>query len=136
MKKFKLGVLIFLMNALNAFNCMAQGTPAATPAGQAAQPSFGSMLMPFAIIMVIFYFLMIRPQKKKMDQEQKFLNSLKKGDEVYTRGGLLGTIQGLTDTVVILDVGEGMKLKVLRSQVAGESKSVVQKNVQEQSLKK
>ena len=96
----------------------------ATAAGPVPQPSFLSIMMHFAIIMVIFYFLMIRPQKKKMEQETKFLNALKKGDEVYTRSGLIGTIYGMADKIVTLEVAEGIKLKVLKSQIAGDAKAL------------
>ena len=95
---------------------------AAPAAGAAQQPSFLSMMMPFAIIMFIFYFLMIRPQKKKLEQETKFLNALKKGDEVYTRAGLIGTIYGMADKIVTLEVSDGIKLKVLKNQIAGDAK--------------
>ncbi len=100
----------------------AASAPAATTT--AAQPSFLSMMMPFAIIMFIFYFLMIRPQKKKMEQETKFLNALKKGDEVYTRSGLIGTIYGMADKIVTLEVSDGIKLKVLKAQIAGDAKAL------------
>ena len=79
---------------------------------------------PFIIIFFIFYFLMIRPQKKKMEEEQKLLSNLQKGDEIYTKSGVLGKIIGITDKVVTLDVDEGSKLKVLRSQVGGLSAKI------------
>lgn len=83
------------------------------------QPAFWQSLMPIVIIFIIFYFLMIRPQKKKMDQEQAFLAGLNKGDEVYTKSGMIGTISGLTDRVVTLEVADGVRVKVLRGQIAG-----------------
>lgn len=98
---------------------------ASAPTAAKQQPAFSAMnLLPFAIIFFIFYFLLIRPQKKKMEKEQQYLNQIKKGDEVYTRAGILGTIVGLTDKVVTLDVGGGTQFKVLRSQVAGDSKAI------------
>ncbi len=109
---------------LSVTQSMVFAQDAAAPAAAAQQPSFLSMMMPFAIIMFIFYFLMIRPQKKKLEQETKFLNALKKGDEVYTRAGLIGTIYGLADKIVTLEVAEGIKLKVLKSQVAGDAKTL------------
>lgn len=77
--------------------------------------------VPFLIIFGIFYFLLIRPQKKKLQLEQQMLNQLTKGDEVYTKGGMLGTITGMTDKIVTLEVSDGVKLKMLRAQVAGKS---------------
>lgn len=75
--------------------------------------------LPLVVVFVIFYFLMIRPQKKKFEQEQALLGKLAKGDEVYTKSGIIGVIHGLTETVVTLDIGNGTQLKVLKSQVAG-----------------
>lgn len=82
--------------------------------------------LPLVVVFVIFYFLMIRPQKKKFEQEQALLEKLAKGDEVYTKSGLIGTIYGITDTVVTLEVSEGVKLKVLKSQVAGLYKALTE----------
>lgn len=74
--------------------------------------------VPFILVFFVFYFLMVRPQKKKLEQERDFLNQLKKGDEVYTKAGIVGTIVGMTDTVVDLEVSQGVKIKVVRSQIA------------------
>jgi preprotein translocase subunit YajC len=83
------------------------------------QPNFLVQFAPFIVIFFIFYFLMIRPQKKRMMEEQNLLNSLNKGDEIYTKSGIIGTITGLTEKVVTLEVSQGVKMKVLRSHVAG-----------------
>ena len=85
--------------------------------GAQANPFMG--FIPFILVFVVFYFLMIRPQKKRMEQERGFLSSLKKGDKVYTKSGILGTIMGLTDKIVDMEVAPGVKIKVLRSQVSG-----------------
>ena len=87
----------------------------------AAQPSPMASLLPFALIFMVFYFLMIRPQKKKMVEEQKYLSELTRGDEVYTKSGILGAITGFTEKVVTLEVSEGVRVKVLRGQIAGSS---------------
>lgn len=83
--------------------------------------------IPFILIFAVFYFLMIRPQKKKLDEEKKMLMALGKGDEVYTKSGIIGTISGLTDDIVTLEVGDGVKMKMLRGQVGGLSKSIFKK---------
>ncbi len=80
--------------------------------------------VPFIVIFAIFYFLVIRPQKGKIEQEQKMLQSLTKGDEIYTKAGILGTIYGMTDKVVTLEVENGVRFKILRSQVGGLAKSI------------
>jgi len=80
--------------------------------------------VPFILIFGVFYFLMIRPQKKKFEEEQNFLKSIKSGDEVYTKAGLIGTISGQTDKVVTLEVADGVKMKVLKGQIAGSTKKL------------
>lgn len=94
----------------------------AAPAPQGGFTSF----IPLIAIFFIFYFLMIRPQKKKMDEEQKFLDAIKKGDEVFTKSGLLGKVHGLTDKVVTLELEEGVRIKFLRSQIGGSSKELLE----------
>jgi len=94
-----------------------EATTAAAPAAQNPLTGF----LPFIVIFFIFYFLMIRPQKKKFQEEQSMLKALTKGDEVYTKSGLLGIISGMTDRVVTLEVSDGVKIKVLREQVGGKA---------------
>lgn len=96
---------------------------------QAAAPQAQNPIMsmvPFVLIFVVFYFLMIKPQKKKMQQEQDFIKAIKKGDDIYTKSGILGKIWGMNDKVVTLEVEDGSKFKILRSQIAGLSKSVLE----------
>lgn len=96
----------------------------------AAPPAQNPMMqfLPLIIVFVIFYFLMIRPQKKKYDQEQELLSKLSKGDEIYTKAGLIGTIYGMTDTVVTVEVSEGVRFKILKNQVAGLYKTLTETN--------
>ena len=102
-------------------NAFAQATPVAAPA-QSPLMQF----LPLVLVFVIFYFFMIRPQKKKYDQEQALLSTIAKGDEIYTKSGIIGTIYGITDTVVTIEVSEGVRFKVLKSQVAGLYKTLVE----------
>jgi preprotein translocase subunit YajC len=108
---------IALMSSTSAFAQAAAAAPAQNPLMQ---------FLPLVVVFVIFYFLMIRPQKKKYDQEQALLKELAKGDEVYTKSGLIGTIYGMTDTVVTLEVSEGVRFKVLKGQVAGLYKTLTE----------
>ena len=78
-------------------------------AGQAAGGQEGNLfasLMPFALIFVIFYFLLIRPQQKKAKEEQNMLQGLKKGDPVLTIGGMYGRIVDIDGDVMTVDLGE------------------------------
>jgi len=87
--------------------------------GAGSSPSTLEMLLPFVFVFVIFYFLIIRPQGKKLKEHDKFVNDLKRGDAVITNSGILGTIDGITDQIVNLEIASGVKLKVLKKQIAG-----------------
>jgi preprotein translocase subunit YajC len=95
----------------------------------ATQPSPWTSLIPFALVFVVFYFLMIKPQKKRMQQEQDFINALKKGDEVYTKSGIIGTVNGISDKVITLEVNDGVKFKILKSQIGGSAKTLSEATV-------
>ena len=92
---------------------------------QQAQPNMLEMFLPFVAIFVIFYFLIIRPQSKKLKQHEGFLKEVKRGDEVVTASGILGKVDGLTDHVVTLEIANGVKIKMLRKQIAGSSASAI-----------
>lgn len=73
------------------------------------------------LMIAVFYFILIRPQQKKQKEQESWLKSLKKGDEVVTSGGVIGRISGLTDNTVTLEVQEKVRIKVLRSSVSGKA---------------
>ena len=75
--------------------------------------------LPFVLIIVIMYFLMIRPQVKRQKERQKMIDAIQKGDKDVTNGGIHGKIVGFTDEdkVVILQVDEKVKLNVDRSAI-------------------
>lgn len=83
------------------------------------QPSGIMMFIPYIAVFAILYFMMFRPQQQKAKQHLKFLEALKRGDEVVTSSGILGKIEGLTEKVATLDVGNGVRIQVLRKQIAG-----------------
>lgn len=87
----------------------------ATPGG----PSMMMQLVPFLFIFFIFYFLIIRPQNKKLKAQNDFVSNLKHGDEVVTSSGIIGRIDGMTDLIVTLEVSSGAKMKILRRQITG-----------------
>lgn len=90
------------------------------PTGPAAMLQFA----PFLIIILIFYFLLIRPQQKRAKEHQDFLQALKKGDAVVTTGGLFGTITGLNDKFVTLEIADNVRVKIARQHVMGSPKDV------------
>ena len=116
--------MIKKMIVMNALVGLIADAAAQTAPQAAEQPNPLMSIAPFAIIFVIFYFLMIRPQKKKLEEEKAMLGGLNRGDEVYTKSGLLGKIVGLTEKVVTLEVCEGTKLKVLRAHIGGSSEKL------------
>jgi len=75
-------------------------------------------LLPIILIFVIFYFLLIRPQKKQQDLHKKMISSLKKNDEVITAGGIHGTIMNVKDNTVTLKVDDNVKVEVQKSSIA------------------
>jgi len=79
---------------------------------------FISSLMPLILIFLIFYLLIIRPQRIKEKKHQNMLRNLSKGDQVVTVGGLHGTIVGLTNDIVVLRVAEDVKVEVSRNAIA------------------
>jgi len=84
-------------------------------------------IVPLILIFGIFYFILIRPQQRKMRKHQNMLNSLGKGDEVITEGGIYGTVVGIKDNVVVLKIAsvkdEDVKIEVSRARIAFLSKS-------------
>ena len=67
----------------------------------------------------MFYFLLIRPQQKQAKQHQAFLNDLKKGNKIVTKGGIHGSITGITDNVITLEIAKDVTVKISRDAVAG-----------------
>jgi preprotein translocase subunit YajC len=80
-----------------------------------------AQLLPLLLIFAVFYFLLIRPQQKREKQRQQMLADLKKGDEVVTTGGLVGRITGISDNIVILELQEKVRVRVMRSHISGKS---------------
>jgi len=101
------------------------------PASQQQAPSMMGMALPFIVMLGIMYFLMIRPQQKRMKQHQSLLSELKNGDEVVTNAGIIGTIAGMSDKVITLEIAKNVQMKVLKSQV----NQVVKGSVQEISAR-
>lgn len=87
-----------------------------------SQGSALTALLPLVLLFFIFYFLLIRPQQRRAKQHRIFLESLKKGDTVVTSGGLVGTIQGIADDVITLEIADKVKVKVLKSSIVDRQK--------------
>ena len=94
-------------------SAFAQTAPAA---GGDMQSTLMSML-PLALMFVVLYFVMIRPQMKKQKEHTAMISALAKGDEVITGGGLLGKVGKMGDTFIGLEVSPGVEIQVQRSAV-------------------
>jgi preprotein translocase subunit YajC len=82
-----------------------------------AGPSPFSMLLPILGMLLIFYFLLIRPQQKRQKEMQKMIAALRKGDRVVTASGLYGTVTGLKDDIIVLKIADNVKVEMLKSAV-------------------
>jgi len=94
-----------------------QGAPAQNPLVS---------LLPFILIIIIFYFFLIRPQVKRQKEIQKFRKNLKKGDKVITAGGIYGKITDIKENVVILEIAPDVRIKVDINTILKDSSDLVQ----------
>lgn len=90
---------------------------------QAASPApgagdFVTMIVPMFAIMAVFYFLLFRPQQKKLKDHQLLVSKVAKGDTVVTSGGLIGRVAKVSDdNELLVEVGENVKVRVLRQAI-------------------
>lgn len=85
-------------------------------ADAAAQGNPIMQFLPFVFIIVIFYFLLIRPQQKKAKDHQAMVTAVRRGDVVITAGGMIGKVSKvIDDREVLVEIAEGVKVKVLKS---------------------
>jgi preprotein translocase subunit YajC len=89
---------------------------AASP-GQQVSPLI--QLIPFALVLAIFYFVILLPMKKKQAKVAAFLDALKAGDKVVTSGGLFGSIAKITDQVVQLQVAPNVRVEISKAAIVG-----------------
>jgi preprotein translocase subunit YajC len=86
-------------------------------------------ILMMAVMFGIFYFILIRPQVKKQKEHQSMLSKLEKGDEVITRGGIIGKISGVVDkNVVVLELQEKVRVRVPRAYIEGKWDGKVAEN--------
>lgn len=84
----------------------------------------GSFFVPLIFIFVIMYFVMIRPQKKRQEQQQKLIASLKTGDKVVTNAGIHGLISNVKDNTVLVKVADNVKIEMDKAAITTVLKSV------------
>ena len=74
--------------------------------------------MPFILIFVVFWFLLIRPQQRRQREHQEMISNLKKGDRVITNGGIYGTVIGVADKTIALRIADNVKVEVAKNAIA------------------
>ena len=92
---------------------VAMGTP---PQGQ---PSFWVQLVPFLLILAIFYFIILMPMKKRQQKVKEFLDALKVGDRVITTGGIYGSVTRLNEQSLQLQIANNVRIEVARTAIVG-----------------
>ncbi len=112
---------------------MAESTTAVNPCGGSAPSTGGAgaeggaaqqgglmgMLFPLAIFVLIFYFFIIRPQKKRDKQQKNMIDSIARGDQIVTIGGFFGTVREVRDDSFQIEISEGVRVNILKSAVQG-----------------
>ena len=88
---------------------------AATGAAPSSGASFFIQTVPLVLVFVIFYFLMIRPQSKRMKEHRAEIDAVKKGDNVVTGGGLIGRVTKVDDDEVEVELAQGLKVRAVKS---------------------
>ena len=99
---------------------LAQAQPAAPAPGPGGGIGF---FVPFIFIFVIMYFVLFRPQKKRQQEQQRLISSLKTGDRVVTNAGIHGLIANVKETTVIVKVADNVKIEMEKSAVTNVLKS-------------
>ncbi|MGB3405870.1 MAG: preprotein translocase subunit YajC [Jannaschia sp.] len=93
-------------------------TPAYAQAAGGAAGAFGSFI-PLILIFAIMYFLLIRPQQKKVKEHKAMVEALRRGDQVITQGGIIGKVSKVKeDGEIEVEIAEGVKVRVIRSTIA------------------
>ena len=107
---------------LHAF--LAQAQPAAPPS-PSQNPAGGiGFFVPLIFIFVIMYFVMLRPQKKRQQEQQRLISALKTGDRVVTNAGIHGLISNVKEATVIVKVADNVKIEMEKSAITNVLKSV------------
>lgn len=88
-----------------------------SPAGTTGSSSFMSFI-PLIFMFAIFYFLLIRPQQKKAKEHKALLETLKKGDQVITAGGVHGKVTAIDDGVVVMEIATGVNIRINKGYIA------------------
>jgi preprotein translocase subunit YajC len=98
-------------------SAFAQTAPAASAAAGGDMMSTLTGMLPLVLMFVVLYFVMIRPQMKKQKEHRSMIDTLAKGDEVATAGGMLGKVTKLSEGYLSLEIANGVEVQMQRSAV-------------------
>ncbi len=90
----------------------------AAPAAAPGEPSAFAGMLPIVLMIVLFYFLLVRPQQKKANEHKKMVDALRRGDKVITTGGFYGTIHKVDEDSLSLEIAPDVRVKMDKSSVA------------------
>jgi len=118
-KIWKIGIISGLLITVLVFigSCVAPSTPSGT-SNQNTGNSTWYMVAFLVVIFALFYFVMIRPQRKRQKDQQTMIQGLQKGDKVITAGGIYGTVDSIGEDSVVIKVESGTTLRVNKGSVA------------------
>ncbi len=118
-------IILILITSISLTGCpMAPGGDG----GAASSPI--AAILPFVLIFILFYFLILRPQQKQHREKQEMLKNLKRGDSVITVGGIYGRVLNVAEDIVTLEIAKGVSVRVSRGSISG------LENVKEEEEKK
>ena len=104
-------VIVLLLTIVSVSGCV--------PAGEGTTGGFDWMLIVFLVVIFgLFYFLFIRPQRKRQKEHQQLVEELKRGDNVLTAGGIYGVIESISEDSVVVKVESGATIRVAKNSVA------------------
>ena len=87
-------------------------------AGGSGMEALNSLLIPTILIIGIMYFLMIRPQQKRMKEHREMIAAIRRGDTVVTSGGIIGKVTKVEENELQVEIADGVRIKILRSTVS------------------
>ncbi|MDR3327867.1 MAG: preprotein translocase subunit YajC [Prevotellaceae bacterium] len=102
---------------MNLMNILLLAQAPAKEGAETGKSGMWSTLLMFALIFVVFYFFMIRPQSKRQKEVRKFQDSLENGKQVVTQGGIYGKIREIKDNYVVVEIADNVKIKVTKGMV-------------------
>jgi len=106
------------MNVLYPLALLLQD-PIAAEGAENASEGFGNLMWPILIVMGLFYVIMLGPERKQRKKREEMMNSLKKGQEVMTTGGMFGEIATVSEDKITLLISKGVRVKFSRSAIQG-----------------